>query len=263
MTKYLDQMRLKGKKAVITGGCGLIGRAAVDALAQAGAKVVIADVNERAAQTQVRLLSRKGYQVVFKKLDITDIDELKNNIASIVRNINGLDIWVNCAYPRTSDWGASPDKVTAESWRKNVDMQLNTYAMSSQYALEHMKKKGGSLINLGSIYGVTGGNMHIYEDTKVKPVPMIYTAVKGGIVNLGRFLASYYGPYNIRVNTVCPAGVYINHDPKFVRNYSRKVPLGRMAKPEEVASAILFLASPAASYITGTAFMVDGGWTAL
>jgi len=92
---------------------------------------------------------------------------------------------------------------------------------------------------------------------------MAYTAIKGGIVNLGRFLASYFGEYNVRVNTVCPGGVFDNQDPAFVEKYSKRTPLGRMAYPQDIAGVVVFLASEAAAYITGAVIMVDGGWTAI
>jgi len=92
---------------------------------------------------------------------------------------------------------------------------------------------------------------------------MAYSIIKGGIVNFTRYLSSYFGKYNIRVNSICPGGIFDNQDPIFVENYEKKVPLNRMGKPEEIASVVLFLASDASSYITGATIMVDGGWTAI
>jgi NAD(P)-dependent dehydrogenase (short-subunit alcohol dehydrogenase family) len=241
----LKSFQLNGKKAVVTGGCGLIGRAIVKTLKAAGAKVIVADTNPKADVN----------------LDMSDLDHLESAVSTLLSNHGPIDIWINSAYPRTADWGKPG--MSAASWRKNVDMQLSSYALTSQWAAEHMRKKGGSIINLGSIYGVTGGDINIYKNTKVNPVPMAYTAVKGGLINTDRCLASMYGQYNVRVNTVCPGGVLDQQDPKFVANYSRKTPLGRMANPQEIAETVAFLASPAASYVTGTAVMVDGGWTTI
>lgn len=257
MTNYVKLFSLKNKKAVVVGGLGLLGQAIVEALAQAGAKVVVADMDERKFKAQRR------HNVTFQKFDLTDLENLQRNVAALVKELNGVDIWVNAAYPRTTDWGDTIEDITPQSWRTNVDMQMNACALCSNYAAGHMKRKGGSIINLGSMYGVVGGNFRLYEGTGIKPVSMIYSAVKGGLINLGRTMASYWGKYNVRVNTVCPGGVFDNQDRKFLARYNHQVPLGRMAKPQEVASAVLFLASDASSYITGTVFMVDGGWTAI
>ena len=124
------------------------------------------------------------------------------------------------------------------------------------------EQQSGSIINLGSIYGVLGSDFTIYDGTKMT-MPMAYSAIKGGIVNLTRYLASYFGKHNVRVNNICPGGIFDSQEPIFVRNYEHRVPLKRMGRPEEIASAVLFLASDAASYITGATIMVDGGWTAI
>src|SRR3990167_1820579 len=140
-------------------------------------------------------------------------------------------------------------------------MHLNAYSWISRKVCLIMKKqKSGSLINFGSIYGVVGNDFTVYEGTPMGSA-MAYSAIKGGITNLGRYLASYFGEYNVRVNTICPGGIFDNQNKIFVKNYSKKTPLKRMGNPSEIATAVLFLASDASSYITGTTLMVDGGWT--
>ena len=260
---YWKQFSLRDKKAVVIGGAGLIGKQIVTALAQAGARVILADTNIKAGEKFSQGLSRKKLKVRFVYFDITKLDDLQAQTSALVKALKGIDIWINCAYPRTADWGTLPEQTSVQSWQENVNTQLNAVALCCTYAAEFMKKKGGGIINIGSIYGVSGGQFDIYKGTSTKPVPIIYSVVKGGIVNLSRYLASYYGKYDIRANTVCPGGVFDRQDPKFVRRYSARTPLGRMARPEEIATVVLFLSSSAASYVTGTTIMVDGGWTAV
>ena len=149
-----------------------------------------------------------------------------------------------------------------------MDIHLNSYAWLGRLAAEAMVKKGndGSIIQLGSTYGIVGQDLTIYQGTDMHE-NMTYAAIKGGITNLTRQMAAYYGKFNIRVNTLCPgglkghiAGKRDKQNPVFVKQYSKKTPLNRLGLPEEIASTALFLASDASSYITGSTFMVDGGW---
>jgi NAD(P)-dependent dehydrogenase (short-subunit alcohol dehydrogenase family) len=259
---YNQKFKLIGKKAVVTGGSGLLGRECVTALAQAGAEVIIADLNEEGALEVINELTANTLRARFVLFDIADIRRLKTNIERIDASVGGIDVWVNAAYPRTDDWSAPIEEIDPESWRKNVDMHLNSYSLSTKFVAERMKAKGGSIINFGSIYGVVGADFRVYEGTSMT-MPMAYSAIKGGIINVSRHLASYFGKYNIRINTICPGGVLAGQNPTFVSNYSKKVPMGRMATKEDIAPAVVFLASDASSYITGATIMVDGGWTAI
>lgn len=254
MKNYLQKFSLQGKNVFVTGGSGLIGHEVTKALSDAGGKVVVLDI----AKPKTKIKNAK-----FETFDVTNLAKINKNIDSLVNKYTRLDVWINAAYPRTQDWGSKVEDLSLESWQQNIDMHLNSYSwLSRKVCLVMKKQKGGSLINFGSIYGVVGNDFTVYEGTNLTS-PMGYAAIKGGIVNLGRYLASYFGKYNIRVNTICPGGVFDNQNKQFVTNYSKKTPLKRMATPEEVASATLFLASDAASYITGTTLMVDGGWTAI
>ena len=148
---------------------------------------------------------------------------------------------------------------------------MNSYAWLGRLAAEAMvkKNKGGSIIQLSSIYGIVGQDLNIYEGTNMHE-NMAYAVIKGGITNLTRLMASYYGQYNIRINSLCPgglkghvAGKNDTQHPVFIKQYSKKTPLRRLGFSEEIASTALFLASAASSYITGATIMVDGGWSAL
>ena len=260
---YLDKFLLKGKVAFITGGVGLIGTEVTKALADAGGKVVILDIDEEKSNKLIISLKKEGKDVKFEEFDVTELNKVDSAINALKSKYGRIDVWVNAAYPRTADWGSKVEDLSLESWQKNVEMHLNGYAwISRKICLIMKEQRGGSLINFGSIYGVVGNNSSVYDDTELTS-PMAYSAIKGGIVNLSRYLASYFGEFNVRVNTICPGGIFDNQNETFVKNYERNTPLGRMGKPEEIASVVLFLASDAATYISGASIMVDGGWTAI
>jgi len=260
MNDYIAKMRLDGKVAVVTGGLGLIGREICMALAQAGAKVIavdIARVNGRAFEKGLRTA---GLDVNYENIDLAKLERLDAAMDALRSKYGYVDVFVNNAYPRTKDWAARPEALKLASWRKNIDMQLNSYAWLSRKACLLMRKRGGSVINIGSIYGVQGPDARVYKNTGLS-LPMAYSAIKGGVINLTRYLAAYFGPYGIRVNTVCPGGVFDGQNMKFVRNYAEKTPLKRMANSEDVAGCVLFAASGLAAYVTGDTLMVDGGWS--
>lgn len=258
----LDMINMKYKVVVITGGAGLIGSELTSGFALSGAKVYILDVNKDVSIKLVNLLNEKNCIVKFIETDITCERSINSAVDNIMNIDKKIDVLINCAYPRTKDWGNKFEDVNFESWRKNVDLHMNSYFLCCKKISEIMQKqKSGCIINFGSIYGVVGPNFSIYEGTDIT-MPVAYSAIKAGVINLTRYLATYLGKYGIRVNAVCPGGIFDNQNPNFVEKYSKNTPLGRMAYPEEIVGPVMFLASDAASYITGHILMVDGGWTA-
>ena len=146
---------------------------------------------------------------------------------------------------------------------------MNSYAWLAKIAAEKMVKNKikGNIINLNSIYGLLGQDLNVYEKTSMTE-NMPYAIIKGGLVNLTRQMASYYGRYGVRVNSICSGGLKGHvagrsniQEKQFIKNYEKKVPLKRLGKPEEVANVITFIASDASSYINGSNILVDGGWT--
>ncbi len=261
MINYLDLFSLGSKVAYVTGGSGSIGSEVSKAFASAGAKTIIIDIDEGKGRKLENEINKQGFTAFFEKIDTADLENIDDCLEKLIKKYKGLDVWVNSAYPRTKDWGNKVENLNINSWRKNVDMHMNSYIWISRKVCLMMKNRGGgSLINLGSIYGVQGNDFSVYEGTDMTS-PMPYAAIKGGIINSTRYLASYFGKYNVRVNSVCPGGIFNNQDPKFVKNYSKKTPLKRMGYPKEIASVVLFIASDASSYITGETLMIDGGWT--
>lgn len=242
---------IKDKVIVVTGGNGLLGKEMVSTFRINGAIAISLDI----------YFDKQGeYDYL---VDITNEESVKSVVKSIIEKYNKIDGWVNNAYPRTKDWGNRFEDVLVESWRKNVDMHLNGYFICCQIALEQMKLQGfGSLINMSSIYGLVGPDFTIYNGTEMT-MPAAYAAIKGGLNNFSRYLASYYGEFQIRVNTVSPGGIFDNQPESFVNNYNNKVPLKRMGSPKDIVSSVFYLLTDETSYITGHNLVVDGGWSAI
>ena len=271
MTKnYLDKFTLKGTLVFIVGGCGLIGSKISEVFLSAGAKVYVLDNEVKQGKILKKKLSNNNYS--FFSFDLKNPIKAEVRLMKLINKVGCPKIFINCSYPATKDWKKSSFKNNNLSiMRKNIDMHLNSHTWLSQRVCEQMKKKKifGSVIMFGSIYGIVGQNMNIYKNTSISE-NMNYSIIKGGIVNFSKQLASYYGKYKIRVNAICPGGITghvkgsrKDQDKNFVKNYTKVCPLNRLGTAEEVALSTLFLASDAASYITGTAFVVDGGWTCI
>lgn len=245
---------LKDKVVIVTGGSGLIGRYIVQEIRDNGGIAISAEIS-------VTTNIDKGEI----NCDITSESSVESLINVVLTKYGRIDGLVNNAYPRTKDWGNKFEDIPLDSWRENVDIQMNSVFNISQKVLEIMRKQQkGSIVNIASIYGVVGNDFTLYEEYGGTS-PAAYSAIKGGIINFTRYLASYYGKYNIRVNCVSPGGILDekNQHPSFIKKYSDKSPLKRLGKPEEIAPAISFLLSDEASFITGHNLMVDGGWTAI
>ncbi|WP_293912762.1 MULTISPECIES: SDR family oxidoreductase [unclassified Sphingobacterium] len=245
---------LKDKVIVVTGAGGLIGRESVRHLVLNGATVVAIDIKIYECEAEL-----------FLESDIAAKDGIDLSVNEVMSRYGRIDGLVNLAYPRTADWGNKFEDIAFESWSENVNMQLNATFYICQKVMEIMKEqRSGSIVNIASIYGVVGNDFTLYQDYNGTS-PAAYSAIKGGVINFTRYLASYYGPYNVRVNCVSPGGVLDekNQQPSFIKRYSERSPLRRLGNPSEMAPAISFLLSEDASFITGHNLMVDGGWTAI
>jgi len=242
--------RLKNKIIIITGGNGLLGSVIVDRIKLEGAFCINFEINHKTNDNLSNV-----------ECDITDQNSINSALKLVIEKYNRIDGLVNNAYPRTKDWGRKFEEIELESWKKNIDRQLNSYFyLSQQVAIQMVKQKRGSIVNMASMYGVIGPDFTVYEGTDMT-MPAGYSAIKGGLINLTRYIASYLGPKNIRVNTVSPGGILDNQNEIFVQNYIKKVPMRRMGNPDDIAPSVSFLLSDDSKYITGQNLIIDGGWT--
>lgn len=245
-------MSLTNRIIIVTGGNGLLGKAFIDDIHKKGGIAINMDINTKTDIDCNRI-----------KFDITSDESIEHAINLIYEKYGKIDGLVNNAYPRTKDWGNSFEDVMPESFTKNLDMQLGRIFAISKPVLEIMKKqKGGSIVHIASIYGIVGNDFTVYDNTPLTS-PVAYSAVKGGLINLSRYLAAYFGKHNVRSNCVSPGGIYNDQNETFVKQYEYRVPMKRMGLPGDVAPAVSFLLSDDAKYITGQNIAVDGGWTAI
>ena len=253
MTDYLGLLRLDGRLALVTGGGGGIGGATAQALAQAGAHVVVSDIDQAAAERVVNEIGRgEAYQ-----LDVADEAEVKAVVGAVMARHGRIDILVNNA-----GFGARIPTIDmpTERWRDVLAVNLDGSFFCAREAGRHMLAAGrGAVINLASIMGLVGGGHY---------PNLAYHSAKGAIVNFTRALACEWAPHGVRVNAVAPTFARTRltepllADKAMEQRLLADTPMGRFAAAEDVAAAILFLASDAAAMITGVTLPVDGGWTA-
>lgn len=262
MTK--DYFDLHDKVVIITGGAGLIGKSYVEVCALYGASVYLVDVDDEAAKKVIDDVKKKtkNQNVFYQKCSIVDKGKIKKLIDIVLKRHGKIDALVNNAYPKSKNYGKKYDDVSYEDFCENLSLHLGGYyLMTHELSLVMMKQKSGVIVNMGSHYGFVAPRFEIYEGTDMT-MPVEYSAIKGGIINFTRYLASYLGKYSIRVNAISPGGVLNNQPKSFIKKYEQRVVLGRrMANVEDLAGVLVFLLSDASRYMTGQNLVVDGGWT--
>jgi NAD(P)-dependent dehydrogenase (short-subunit alcohol dehydrogenase family) len=270
-----ELFRLDGRVALVTGGAGLLGARYCGALLEAGARVVIGDLDtERALRLADELDPERALGL---GLDVADEASVAGAVERAVGRFGRLDILVNNAALTVrgggerliQDYFAPFETYPRAVWDLAVSVNLTGMVLCAQAAGRQMlRQSGGVIVNISSTYGVVAPDQRLYEGVKSPyadagfNTPVSYAVTKTAVLGLTRYLATYWGRQNIRVNALTPHGVYDNHDETFVRNFAYRSPLGRMARNDEYRGALLFLVSDASSYMTGANLVVDGGWTA-
>ncbi len=255
-------MNLINKLIYILGGNGLIGRETVKILSSSGAKIIIIDKNINKNLDKDKLNSQKS-SIIQTKFDLEKLNLLEKNLNKIILKYRTPDIFINCAYPKSLDWKKNNfENIDLKSFKKNIEIQLISSAWTNYLIAKKMKsfKKKGKIIQIGSIYGKISQDPELYKGTSIKE-NFTYPLIKGGMSKFMQQMAVYYAKYNISINSISPGGIKSNQDKNFVKKYSAKTPISRMAEPQEVASFIRFLCLEQSSYIIGQDLVIDGGFS--
>lgn len=269
MINFLDQISLKGKNAIVTGGAGLLGEKFCHGLAQLGANVAVVDLNEEVSVKLATELSNSyGIKAIGITCNVANPESVSAMISTVVKVFGEINILLNNAASKSNNLEAffAPfEEYSLEEWRKVMSVNIDGMFLVAQAVGSQMVKqgKGGSIIQTSSIYGVMAPDQRIYENSLYLGMqintPAVYSASKAAVIGLTKYLATYWADKRIRVNTLSPGGNETGQNDEFVNRYSARVPLGRMGKPEEMVGALLYLASDASSYVTGQNIILDGG----
>jgi len=256
---------LSGRVVIITGAAGNLGSKYAEGLTQVGANVVLADIDYVACKQLGKQLEKK-YSVknLAIKLDLNDKASIKNMVLKTMKKFSKIDILINnAAYQGNSKTRKIKfEDFPLNEWNKAVSVNLTGVFLTCQEVGKIMvKQKYGNIINISSTYGLVAPDQRIYGISG-QNAAAFYSATKAALLNLTRYLASYWNRTGIRVNSLSPGGVENSQESNFIKKYSEKTMLGRMADKNEYVGAIIFLSSDASSYMTGSNLVIDGGWTA-
>ncbi len=269
---YRRLFDLTGKVAVVTGACGILGRHFCAGLAAHGARVVAVDLERHAAEALAAdLTSRYAIPARGFACDVARVEDVAAMVGTCVAEFGGIDILHNNAATKSREpdrFFSALEDYPEDIWRQVMAVNLDGMFIVARHVGAAMRRRGrgGSIVQTASIYGVVAPDRRIYEGSdyhgRAIDTPAVYSASKAGVIGLTRHLAAHWGPDNIRVNSLTPGGVDSGQNETFRGRYSARVPLGRMARAEEMVGALVWLASDASSYVTGQNIIVDGGLTA-
>ena len=270
MTNIEDSFDVSNNVVVVTGAAGQLGLSYAEALLARGAAVAAIDINTCSRFSELEDVF--GDRFIFLNVDITDRESLLDSSKLVGEVLGTPNVLINNAAldspPGFNSSGNGPFETYPEDeWDRVMEVNLKGTFLCSQVFGAIMAKAGtGSIINIGSIYGVVSPDQSLYQYRRDRGEdfykPVAYSASKSGILNLTRYLACYWAKSGVRVNTLTLAGVENSQDDEFLEAYCARIPAGRMATPDDYIGAIVFLASAASTYMTGSNLVVDGGWTA-
>lgn len=266
MKRVSSDYRLGGKTILLTGASGMLGSHFAGALYNAGANVILADLDYAGCLKLKNKIAKDSRRLFARELDITDEKSVKECLDAAIKKFKRLDGLVNNAVYRPT--AESFTSRSLANFRKATDVNVNgNFLMTRETAKIMKKQKSGVIVKIGSIYGVVAHDPSIYPGAKEANAEY-YAFHKGGLINFTRYLAALLGRHNIRVNALSPGGIFFDEDQRmrnkaFVSNFSKRVPLGRFARPEEICGPLIFLLSDESRYVTGHNLIVDGGWTAI
>lgn len=265
MKTLKELMDLKDRVAVITGGAGHLGAVIAEALAELGCTICVADrpsSNLCALQEQLSVSWQVDVEAI--EVDLEQEDQRVELQEQITRQFGRVDILINNAAfvgdSTLKGWGVHFEEQQIDTWRRALEVNLTTTFHLSQLLTPLLRYEGnGSIVNIGSIYGLVGTDLRLYEGTQMGN-PAAYAASKGGVVQLTRWLSSVLAP-DIRVNCISPGGIAREQPKSFVERYIARTPMGRMGTEEDFKGAIAFFSSDMSAWVTGENLIVDGGWT--
>jgi NAD(P)-dependent dehydrogenase (short-subunit alcohol dehydrogenase family) len=269
---YKTLFDLSGKTALVTGAVGILGQHFCRGLAEFGANVAVVDLDEkRCEEFAGKLHADYGVLAAGISCDIADPKSVSEMVKRVIDQFGAINILHNNAASKSADldaFFASTEEYSLQEWRKIMSVNIDGMFLVAQAVGKQMQKQetGGSIIQTSSIYGLVSSDKRIYEGSfylgRQISNPAVYSTSKAAVVGLTRYLAANWGDTRIRVNALVPAGVESGQNDTFKARYSARVPLGRMAQPDEMVGALVYLASDASSYVTGHCLVVDGGLSA-
>ncbi|MBJ13437.1 MAG: short-chain dehydrogenase [Candidatus Marinimicrobia bacterium] len=272
MIKTQDQFSIKDKIIAIIGATGTLGSQYVKYLSKNGAKVVIGDIDFDNCKELHSDVKENGGTSLPLFVDNTDEKSIIKFFKDIYGKFGKIDVLINNAQIKPKGFYSPFENYSKKTLLEVIDGNLIGVTIACREACIFFRKQGsGVIVNISSVYGITAADQRLYEDVEniystsneKFSSPVSYAISKAGIVQLTRYLSSYYREKNIRVNCLTPGGVFDDHDVKFKNEYSYRTTIGRMAHKNEYNGAILFLCSDASSYMSGANLVIDGGWTAI